>query len=369
MRVGLRFVSATLILPAVLVGCVTISEACTGIRLKTRDGAIIYGRTMEFADPLKSQVLVIPRGKEYVGIAPGNRPGLRWTVKYGIVGANAYGFDEIVDGINEKGLVAAAFYHPDYAKYQTIRKEDESKTLAPWEFPTWLLSSFATVAEAKQAASSVKVGATTIPPALPITPPLHYILHDATGACAVIEFTDGEMRIFDNPLGVITNAPTFDWHLTNLRNYVNLSPTNVPPVDVAGIKLGPLGQGSGWLGLPGDYTPPSRFIRAVAFSQGAEPAPTAEAGVNLAAHILNTFDIFAGAVRSKDPSIPFLEITQWTVYADITNKCFYFKTYDDQRISKVDLTKLDFGSGKVLSIPMGQKPTFDDVTAKGKPSK
>ncbi len=357
--------------PFLLLGLVENgANACTGIRLKTKDGAHIYGRTLEFADPLKSEIVVIPRGKEYVGLAPENRPGLRWTVKYGIVGVNAYGFDHIVDGVNEKGLVVGAFYHPDYAKYETISKEDEPKTLAPWEFSTWLLSRFATVAEAKREAPGIKVGTVVLPSPLDMTPPLHYILHDPSGDCAVIEFTEGKMKVYDNPLGVITNSPNFDWHVTNLRNYINLSPTNVPPVALSGIKVGPLGQGSGLLGLPGDYTPPSRFIRAVTFSQSAEQAPTAEAGVNLAAHILNTFDIFSGAVRAKQGNKTYLETTEWTVYTDMTNKRFYFKTYEDQRIRKIELSKLNFDSGKVLVIPMvSEQPPFEDITAKAKPSR
>jgi hypothetical protein len=93
----------------------------------------------------------------------------------------------------------------------------------------------------------------------------------------VIEPLNKGLKIYDNPLGVVTNAPTFDWHMTNLRNYINLSATNVPAVDMGGITLAQFGQGSGLRGLPGDFTPPSRFVRAVAFSQSAFPSDTAAA--------------------------------------------------------------------------------------------
>ena len=78
----------------------------------------------------------------------------------------------------------------------------------------------------------------------------------------VIEYVNGAAHVYDNPIGVFTNSPAFDWHITNLRNYVNLSPINVAPVKLSGKTLKGLGQGSGLLGLPGDYTPPSRFVRA-----------------------------------------------------------------------------------------------------------
>lgn len=117
--------------------------------------------------------------------------------------------------------------------------------------------------------------------------PCHYVLHDAAGNCAVIEYVDGKRSIHDNPLGVFTNAPTFDWHITNLRNYANLSVTNVPPVELVGVRLSGFGQGNGLFGLPGDFTPPSRFVRAVAFSQSSVATKTAVDATLQAFHILN----------------------------------------------------------------------------------
>ena len=90
----------------------------------------------------------------------------------------------------------------------------------------------------------------------------HFIVTDATGQSIVIEFTDGKVKIYNNPLGVLTNAPNFDWHMTNLRNYVNLSQDSIPDKKIEKLDFKPLGAGSGMIGLPGDMTPPSRFIRA-----------------------------------------------------------------------------------------------------------
>ena len=85
---------------------------------------------------------------------------------------------------------------------------------------------------------------------------------DTQGKSIVIEFIEGEMKIFENPLGIITNAPTFDWHMTNLRNYVNLSAVTIPNKKIEDLDFAALGAGSGMIGLPGDFTPPSRFVRA-----------------------------------------------------------------------------------------------------------
>ena len=131
-------------------------------------------------------------------------------------------------------------------------------------------------------------------------PPVHYVVHDATGKSIVIEYVEGRLNFHDNPLGIMSNSPTFDWHMTNLRNYVNFSLMNVPPVQLGSVKLLPFGQGSGMLGPPGDFTPPSRFVRAAAFSQSVLPSQTGNETVLEAFHILNAFDIPKGAAREHE---------------------------------------------------------------------
>ena len=117
-------------------------------QIKPKDGSIIFARTLEFAMDIQSNIIVVPRGKEYVGTAPGDKPGLRWNTKYGIVGANAFDMPVIVDGLNEKGLQVGLFYFPGFAKYQEIKAEDVGKTLAPWELGVFLLGTCADVKEA-----------------------------------------------------------------------------------------------------------------------------------------------------------------------------------------------------------------------------
>ncbi len=161
----------------------------------------------------------------------------------------------------------------------------------------------------------------------------------------------------------MTNSPTFDWHMTNLRNYVNLTVTNVPPIGVGGIKLAQLGQGSGLRGLPGDFTPPSRFVRAVAFSQSAIPSDTAAAAVLQAFHILNNFDIPFGAVREVDNGRMHAEATTWTSASDLKNLRWYFRTYDDQSIRSVDLkTALAAAQGRIRFITMQSPQPVNDVS-------
>jgi choloylglycine hydrolase len=337
--------------------------ACTGIRIKPHDGSVIVARTMEFAADLQSNVIVIPRQKQYVGTAPGDRSGLHWTSKYAAAGTNGFDMPAVVDGLNEKGLAVAIFYFPDYAKYQKVTKAENA--LAPWELPTYLLGSCANVKEAVAAARSVRVGE-VLQRNLGLVPPCHYMVADAGGQYVVLEYVNGELNVHDDPLGVITNAPSFDWHLTNLRNYINLSVTNVPPVAISGIKLAGLGQGSGMLGLPGDFTPPSRFIRAVAFSQSAFPVATAHDGVLQAFHILNQFDIPKGAARGVEQGKMVADYTLWTSVSDLKNLRYHFRTFDNSRIRMVDLKQMDLNAKEIATFSMSGPEVIEDLSQQAK---
>ena len=238
--------------------------ASTGITIKPKDGSIIFARTLEFAADLHSNIIIVPRGKNYTGTAPGNGPGLRWTTKYGTIGTNAFDLPVVVDGINEKGLSVGLFYFPGFAQYQEVNADEAGRALAPWEIGSYLLGTCADMQEAVAAMQSVRVGE-VVQKDMGFVPPVHVIVSDAGGNSSVLEYVGGELKIHSNPFGVMTNSPTFDWHMTNLSNYVNLSADNKEKIDLAGKAIKGLGQGSGMLGLPGDFTPPSRFVRGCLF--------------------------------------------------------------------------------------------------------
>lgn len=338
----------------------SLAVACTGITIKPKDGSIIFARTLEFAADIQSNIIVVPRGQAYVGSTSAGKPGLRWKTQYGIVGANAFAMPVILDGLNEKGLDVALFYFPGFARYQTVKAEDVGKSLAPWELGVYLLGTCADVKQAVAAAKNVLVGE-VVQKNMGIVPPVHYIVTDATGNCAVLEYIDGQLKVFANPLGVMSNSPSFDWHMTNLSNYINLTVSNVPKVDFAGKEFKSFGQGSGMLGLPGDFTPPSRFVRAVAFSKSALPVDTAQQGVLQAFHILNQFDIPKGAARGKENGQEVADYTLWTSAADLTNLRYYFRTYENSRIRRIDLKAMDLGAKQVKTIPMTGDEQIEDV--------
>ncbi len=312
-----------------------------GIELIAVDGTVVRARTLEFGIDLKSNVILVPRGYARTGTTPDGKPGKTWTAKYASLGANALGMPILIDGLNERGLAVGLFYFPTTAKYQPYAAGDADKTVAPWELGSYILENFATVEEVRANLPNIIVPAVVLA-AWKFSPPAHYVVHDASGKSIAVEYTDGKLNIYDNPLGVMTNSPAFDWQMNNLRNYVNFSLTDLPPVQVGSVKLMPFGQGSGMLGLPGDFTPPSRFVRAVAFSQSVLPSQTGYDAILQAFHILNDFDIPKGAARGRDKDEYgniVADYTLWTSASDLKAKRFYFRSYENSQIRMVDLTK------------------------------
>jgi len=343
----------------------SIAPGCTGITIKPRDGSVIFARTLEFAADLKSNIIIVPRGKEFVGTAPGGKRGLRWTTKYGIMGANAFDLPVVVDGLNEKGLHVGLFYFPGFAKYQEVTGDELRKALAPWEIGSYLLGTCSDVKEAIAAAKSVLVGE-VVQKEMGLVPPVHVIVTDASGISMVLEYVDGELKVHANPFGVMSNSPTFDWHMTNLSNYVTLSRKNMEKVDLAGKEIKGLGQGSGMLGLPGDFTPPSRFVRAVAFSKTALPVAQAKDGVLQAFHILNQFDIPKGAAQGIEHGQDVYDYTLWTSAADLKNLHYYFRTFDNSRIRMVDMKAVDLDAKEIRTISMKGDEDIEVLSGKGK---
>ena len=213
--------------------------ACTGITLKAADGSIVFGRTLEWGSfDLKSRLAVIPRGFKYRAHMPDGTTGLSWQAKYGVVGIDAVEKDIVVEGMNEKGLAVGLFYHPGYAEYQEYSPSQASQSLGPTDVGQYLLTNFANVDEVRDGLAKVRV-VSVVEPALGFAAPVHFVITEASGKAIVVEYLKGEMRIFDAPLGVITNAPSYDWHETNLRNYINLSPVALPGKKIEDLNFKP----------------------------------------------------------------------------------------------------------------------------------
>jgi choloylglycine hydrolase len=314
---------------------------CTGIQLTAKTGAVVAARTMEFGIDLRSDVLMTPRNHPRRGTTPDGPKGALWMTNYASVGISGFGLDILIDGVNDQGLGVGLFYFPRYVGYMPYAPADAGKTIAPWEVASWILDQFASVAEVEENIGKVLV-APVVLGEWGIVPPFHYIVYEATGKSIVLEYVGGKLNIHKNPLGVITNAPTFDWQMTNLNNYMTYSFTNHPTVKLGPIDLTQFGDGNGMFGLPGDITPPSRFVRATAYSQSVWQSKTGADAVLQAFHILNNFDIPIGSARvpgTKDGLIQ-SDYTLWTIAKDLEARKYYFRTYENSQIRVLELLEM-----------------------------
>lgn len=337
------------------------NEACTGIKLTARNGQAVHGRTFEFAQKVDNSLVVIPRGYTFTGTTPLGK-GLSYQAKYAAVGTVCFENMVAMDGMNEKGLSVGTFYFPGFAGYAPTTRENQARSLSPIDFPNWILTQFASLDEVKSALKNIAIAPTIIKEWGSSPAPFHYIVYDKAGNSIVIEPINGKLHVHDNPIGTLTNSPNFDWHMTNLRNFINLSPNNIPPLNVEGVILTSLGQGSGLVGIPGDFTPPSRFVRATIYSISAVPPSSAKEAVFQAFHILNQFDIPMGASRESANGRTFYDYTLATVVHDPINLRYYIRTFEDQTIKFVDLKAFDLNSKEIKMLPNAGQQTYIDVS-------
>ena len=343
------------------------SLACTGLKLVGNDGTVVFGRTQEWGKfDLNPHIAAYPRNATFQSTTPDGGKGIAWKSKYGFAGVLLMG-RAINTGMNETGLVGAMFFHQGFAEYAEYEPSTADISMAPSDLLAYILSNFATLEEVRKGVNKVRV-VPVVDPALNAPFPVHGMITEPGGRSIVIEFKDGKAKIFDNPVGVITNNPTFDWQLTNLRNYGNLSNTPFTNTKWGDLEITPLAAGSGLLGLPGDFTSPSRFVRAAVFVQTARETKGGEDTVQEAFRILDSFNLPAtqseGASGSGATVLP--AGTQYIVLNDTKNRVIYYHTMFNRRVRKVDLKQIDFGKGKMRSIPLDavRAQDIEEVTGK-----
>ena len=329
-----------------------MAGACTGITLKSSDGATVLARTIEWGgSDLNSRYVVVPRGYEQQAyVTGGQKAGMKFTACYGYVGVAVELEDFVAEGLNEAGLSAGLFYFPNYGGYETYDPAKGETSISDLQLVPWMLAGFKTVDEVKEAIRGIHVVSSD-----PRASTAHWRIADASGRQVVLEIVDGKPCFYENPLGVLTNSPGFEWQMTNLNNYVNLFPGGAEKKQLDGVTLSAFGAGSGFLGIPGDVTPPSRFVRA-AFYQASSPVQaTARKTVLQAFQILNNFDIPVG-IEFPDGKVPadIPSATQWTSATDVRNLVFYYRTMWNSAIRSIDLKAIDFSKVKYRSAPVDE---------------
>jgi len=241
------------------------------------------------------------------------------------------------DGINEEGLVMGALYFPLFGSYQIVPPGQNSNAIAVSKLGLFILGCFKSVDDIKTSLPNFFVWDD-------ISADLHWGIYDSTGKGIVIEYENHTLSIFDNNVETLTNSPGFVWQSINLQRYLYLSIYDPNPVTYKGVVFQPMGVGYGMIGLPGDWSSPSRFVRI--FWQKALLAnhslpPDAPGILNAAQHVINNVDIVKGiTVDGK-----YFEYTQYVAFLDITNLIFYWRTYDNLVLQSVAMSSVNIQQG------------------------
>ena len=259
------------------------------------------------------------------------------------------------DATNEKGLSMAGLNFPKNAHYPEF--QEEKLNIAPFEIIPWVMGKFSSVNEAVEELKSVNLVGINYSEEMPLSP-LHFIISDKEKSVTLESTVDG-LKIYDNPVGVLTNNPTFDTQMLLLQNYSGLSRENHRESFSDIIESNPYSLGMGAMGLPGDFSSPSRFVKAVFVKLNSLCDDDENSAVGQFFHILSSVEQPKGSVKVEK------EKYEYTLYSSCCNTdkgIFYYTTYENRSITAVDMNKEDLNGNSLITYPFlkGEKITLQN---------
>ena len=321
---------------------------CTASNYITDDH--YFGRNFDFEISYNERVTVTPRNYEFKF-----RKIDDVKSHYAIIGiaAGVDSYPLYYDACNEKGLAIAGLNFEGNAVYREF--EQGMVNVTPFEFIPYLLGKCGDLGEARKELENINLVNINFSDELPLSP-LHWMISDETGSIVVEPLDDG-LKVYENPVGVLTNNPPFDKQLFYLNNYRNLSNRN--PENTFGVELDEYSRGMGAIGLPGDLSSSSRFAK-VAFTRANSHCSGDEASsVSQFFHILTSVEQQNGCTFIADP-----DLYEYTIYSSCynTNKCIlYYRTYHNSQINAVDLNREDLESAELVNYPLINEENFNFI--------
>lgn len=313
---------------------------CTGVRFNGKDGAMYFGRNLDWSCGYGEKVVITPRGYKYDSAFLGEMGGSA-VIGMGIIAENVPLY---FDCANEHGLAVAGLNFPGYAAYAPSAVDGKTN-VAAYEFPLWVALNFTSVDEAEKALRNVAIVAKPINEQYPVSQ-LHWLIGDEKRSI-VVEYTVNGMEIYDNDVDVLTNQPGYGWHKENLRNYMNLGSKMPEEVKWNKAEMKPFGSGSLMRGLPGGFYSTDRFIR-VAYLNTHYPVQDSEAdNVSRLFHTLTGVAMIDGGAAMADGAF---EKTIYTGGYSTATKTYYYNTYEDPAIRSVAMKEYELGSSELIAI-------------------
>ena len=322
---------------------------CTAITYKTND--FYFGRTLDYESSFGEMVTIVPRN---------------YCIKYRFIDEMKTHFAMIgmahihenyplfYEAVNEKGLCVAGLNFVNNAVYNN-KKENGRNNITHFEVIPYFLSRFQTVSEVMEAIKSINIVDTPYNSEFPIAY-LHWIIADKDKSITLESTSDG-LKVYDNPVGVLTNNPPFDIQLFSLNNYINLSSKRTSSKSFGVYELNEYSRGMGAIGLPGDLSSQSRFIRASFVKLHSLSKGDEESSVSQFFHILNSVDQQRGCVEVREDEY---EITIYTSCCNASKGIYYYTCYDNHQINKIDMNKVNLESDKLFTYSLANKENINE---------
>ncbi len=313
---------------------------CTAFRMKTKD--CYFGRNLDLDRSYGEEVCIMPRN------FPLAFRKMECIPKhYAIIGMAtvAHGVPLFYDGVNEYGLAMAGLNFPDNAYYASMKEGKDNVT--PFEFIPWVLGQCKTLAEAKAIIERINLVDIAFSDKLPLSP-LHWMISDAAGSVVFEQRRDG-VHIHDNSVGVMANNPPFEYQLENLAKYRHLRIDNKNVVREDNPDYTAYSQGLGGVGLPGDVSSMSRFVRGVFHLENVICGDDELSSVGQFFHLLSSVEMVRGACKTDDGT---WDITGYSACINCDKRLYYYTTYDNRQITCVDMYKTDLEASAVSRFPL-----------------
>lgn len=319
---------------------------CTALAYKTKD--FYFGRTLDYESSYGEEIVITPRQYPFAF-----RNGAKRNEHYALIGMAhvAGGYPLYYEAVNEKGLGMAGLNFVGNACYG---KEKEGKdNIASFELIPWILGQCSTVKEVRELLEKINVTNLAFHESFPVSP-LHWLIADEKETITVEAVEEG-LFVYDNPVGVLTNNPPFPQQMFQLNNYMHLSPKQPKNLFSERLKLQTYSRGMGALGLPGDLSSASRFVRA-AFTKLNAIATQKEAdSVGQFFHIMGTVEQSKGCCEVNEGAY---EYTIYTSCCNASKGIYYYTTYFNHQINAVDMHEEDLDGKKVVVYPVLQEETI-----------
>ena len=351
----MKTITTALLSTSLILSSLGNSSACTTMMMKDANGNAYEARTMEWSGALPDALNYFPAGSPIQSQAPDGKPGLSFKTKHGFVAVSVKHLSSnpkqvtVAEGANDQGLSLSlnAFFGASVPAVDS----DDSKVLSALDFGAWALGSFQNVAQVKQALQNKDVSIWLPPIALVgnKNAPIHFALWDKTGSGIVVEFSNGKVNVYDNPVGVMTNGPEFPWHLENLNNYAQLSNVDRNSGTFGSLKVNPPDGGNALAGLPSTQIASGRFVKAAFYTTYVRKAKTAAEAIQTLSHVINNFDrpydLSVDPEGSNAESANGVkgvngEVTLFTTMNDLSQNQFYIRPINAINFSKIDLQQL-----------------------------